>query len=135
MHADLQRVFDFFTDDPVAIIGSAALDYDEAQDVDVLFLADDATWKAIMRRLHIRYSGWDHGGYHVRRANYRIPGVTKPVQLLSMSHLTTFADHPYAVLMRSGGILHVGERFEKMRRIPKSRRDRRTEWEWEHVEA
>lgn len=114
MHPVLQRVLTQF-DEPCAIIGSAACNFDAAHDIDVLFLLGDIGWKALMRKLKLKYNGWDHPrlGYHVRRANYRLPGVAKPIQLLTMSHIKEFEDYEYCCVIRDGTVLKPGQYFKK----------------------
>lgn len=118
MHPELRKVFDFFSSDDIMIIGSAIHDFDRAHDIDVAFLWDgrewaDIGWKDVMRRLRLRYNGWDQDGYHVRRANLRIPGVSKPVQLCHMSHVRRPEDHRWSVMLRDGTVIRNGGRYLK----------------------
>ena len=114
MHPALQRVLSQF-DEPCAIIGSAARDYDSAHDIDVLFLVDDRGWRRIMDEFRLRYNGWDHPefGYHVRRANFKLLGIPKNIQLITMSYLKEFSDYPFCCILQDGTILHEGQFYKK----------------------
>lgn len=114
IHPTLHRVLSQF-DEPCAIIGSAARDVESANDIDVLFLLDDIGWRGLVGRMRLKYNGWNHptDGYHVRRANWTLPGVGKPIQLITMSHLKEFSDYPFCCVLRDGTILNEGKYFKK----------------------
>ena len=114
MHPALHRVMSQF-DEPCAIIGSAARDYDSAHDIDVLFLLDTIGWKGLVGRMRLKYNGWDHptDGYHVRRANWTLPGISKPIQLITMSHLKEFSDYPFCCILQDGTVLNDGRYYQK----------------------
>ena len=114
MHPDLQIVFDYFTEVDIAIIGSAAWNYESANDIDVIFLAD-ADFPAIAAQHELTYCGWNRKGVHVRRTltPLFIHNVLKPVQLSQLSSTREFADHPYETLLRDGTRLHPGKHFDK----------------------
>lgn len=112
----LQRVFARFPDDEIVIIGSAAYDYNNAGDVDVLFLKADEFLNAV-KRYRLKYNGWegkDSQGRkaHIRRANYRLRGI-KPIQLLHHSTVTKAEDHTYCYRCRDGEIYNLGRKFDK----------------------
>lgn len=94
------------------VIGSAVKDYDNANDIDVLvpytiLLPDLAV------RLGVKYNGWDTLQGHLRRANIRVPGVPKKVQLLQVESAPTPHDHPNASMLSDGTILKPGQFFDK----------------------
>lgn len=103
----LRRVFDFFADEDIAIIGSATRDVDAANDIDVLFLST-RDFPQLAEQLGTTYNGWNQSGFHLRRINYQIPDIEKPVQLLWYSHISRFADHPHCVMLRDGTRLNDG---------------------------
>ena len=114
MHPDLQIVFDYFAEVEIAIIGSAAWNYDDANDIDVVFLAD-ADFPLIVVQHELTYCGWDRKGVHVRRTltPLWVEGVERPIQLSQLSSMKDFADHPYEVLLRDGTRLNPGKHFNK----------------------
>ena len=116
IHPQLQLVFDAFDErvpgTPVAIVGSAVRDFEQAHDIDVL-VPQTVNWPVLMRRLGTKYNGWGKPGHHVRRANLRIEGVSKQVQVLQRDESPTFASHPHAVLLPSGEVLNGNAHFQK----------------------
>ena len=115
MHPDLQRVFDYLKwklNAEVVVIGSAVKDYETANDVDIL-LPHAIEWHYAMKRLGTKYNGWDTPQGHLRRANIRVPGVRKRVQILQVSSVPTAHDHPNAALLPDGTILKPGHFFHK----------------------
>lgn len=118
MADDLDKVFEHFRDDNVAIVGSALKDPTTAKDIDVLVPAD-ADYPALVKRLGATYNGWDLAdGSHLRRANLTIPGIGKRVQLLQNRMVTQFSDWPHAVRLRDGSTLNPDKHFTKSRSDP-----------------
>lgn len=117
-HPDLAKVFEHFGDDEVAVVGSAVRDYDAAKDIDVLVPAG-VDYPALVKRLGATYNGWDLAdGSHQRRANIRVPGVEKKVQLIQNRLVSQFEEWPHAVLTREGKHLNPGKHFTKKRSDP-----------------
>lgn len=108
----LKAVFTAFPNDNIAIIGSAAINVDSANDIDVLFLTDESFKRAVISK-GAKYNGWDRNGQHVRRANVTIEGAYKPVQLTQNSTHHRFEDYPYALVLRDGTIIHEGQQYDK----------------------
>ena len=107
-------LFKFFADDDIGIAGSALRDFDAAKDVDVLFPAS-VDFRKLADRLHIPYrGGWDtpRGRIHVLNLGM-VPAVKKPVQLIQCSATAQLSDHPHAVLLRDGTLLHAGVFHDK----------------------
>ena len=118
MHPDIAKVFEHFVDDDIAIVGSAVRDYEVAKDIDVL-VPSGVDYPALVKRLGATYNGWDLAdGSHQRRANIRVPGIKKKVQLIQNRLVSKFDEWPHAVLTREGKQLNPGKHFTKKRSDP-----------------
>lgn len=115
---DLDRIFEHFKDREIAVVGSAVKDYGSARDVDVLVPAG-VDFPTMADEMGIRYNGWDLAdGSHLRRANVRLPGVEKPVQILQNGLVSKFEEWPHAVRLRDGRVLNADKHFTKDRTDP-----------------
>ena len=116
MHPELKNLFtqldELFPKEPIAVIGSAVKDYERAHDVDVL-LPHSIEWKDAMKKFRTKYNGWDTSQGHVRRANLRLWGVSKPIQILQISAFPTAAQHPFAALFGNGVVTKPDKYFDK----------------------
>ena len=112
MELDHRKIFNFFALLPIGIIGSSLRDIKQARDYDVLVHAT-VDFPALVKRLGLKYNGWDTPRGHIRRANLRIPGVSKPVQLISHDRTKALIHHPHVVLLRDGTVLHPDKHFIK----------------------
>ena len=118
IHPELTKVFEHFKDDEVAIVGSALRDFDKARDIDVV-VPSKTDYPALVKRLGATYSGWDLAdGSHLRRANLKVPGVGKRVQLLQNRLVHVFEDWPHAVLLRDGKTHNKDTHFSKQKSDP-----------------
>lgn len=118
LHPDLAKVFEHFSEDEVAVVGSAVRDYEAARDIDVLVPAG-VDYPALVKRLGAKYNGWDLAdGSHLRRANITIPGVAKRVQILQNRLVSQFEEWPHAVLRRDGQQHNAGRHFDKRGKDP-----------------
>jgi hypothetical protein len=115
---DISRVFEYFPNDDVAVVGSVLRDPERARDIDVLVPAS-VDFPALAERLGVGYNGWDLAdGSHLRRANFRIPNIDKNVQLLQNRLVTAFEEWPHAVRLRDGRILNPDKHFMKNEKDP-----------------
>jgi len=112
MEKDIQRIFEYFPDLEIGIVGSMTWKPKIAQDIDVLVLPT-VDWKALMASLNAKYNGWDVSLGHLRRANIHVPGLNRKVQLLCNSNVKMFKDWPHCVILRDGTRLHDGIYFCK----------------------
>lgn len=115
MHAQHRKVFEFFADYTVAIVGSSVRDFDHANDIDVLFLAQD--FRELAKSCGVKYLGKFSSpltkGDVRRLSGLTIDGVATPVQCISDSSVTTFDQWPHEVLLRDGRRLNEGKHFDK----------------------
>lgn len=116
MRPEFRRVFDRFADWDVAIVGSSLRDFDSAHDIDVLFPASQ-DFRQLAKDLGLKYLGKFPspltGGDVRRLSNTTVDGVSKPVQIISDSSVSTFDQWPHAVLLRDGRMLNQGQHFTK----------------------
>lgn len=115
MNPLLQTVFDFFPNLPLGIIGSAVRYPELARDIDTLTLISidfDAVCKSHGIR-RARRREWHRGPLHLKVATFRIPGIRQRVQLSQVNLVAAFEDHPYAVLLRDGTLIHDGHWYAK----------------------
>lgn len=116
MRPEHRRVFDYFAEYPCAIVGSSLRDFNEARDVDLLFLAG-TDFRRLAKEIGARYLGKFESpltkGDVRRLSNINVEGVRLPVQCISDSTVATFSDWPHAVLLRSGELLNAGKHFAK----------------------
>lgn len=110
MSPTLQTVFDFFSEIPLGIIGSAVRYPDLARDIDTLTLIS-IDFEAVCKSHGIRRARrreWHRGPLHLKVATFRIPGIRPRIQLSQVNLVAAFDDHPYAVLLRDGTLIHDG---------------------------
>ena len=112
MHPTLQLVFDRFPTHNICVVGSAVLDYEHAKDIDILFLPP-TDWKALVKRLGVKYNGWDTPTGHIRRAAWRMDGVEKLIHVMMKDTVKDASDWPNLVLLRSGTVIHRENPFVK----------------------
>ena len=116
----IQTVFNHFAGEDVAIAGSAVRDVETAHDIDVL-VPSTVDLPALATKHGATYNGWDTpDGLHIRRANLRVPGLRRNVQLIQRRDVARFEDWPHAVLLRDGRVLNEGRFYDKPK--PKARR-------------
>lgn len=123
MHPYHARVFDYFPDEDIAIIGSSVRDMDRAHDIDVLFLPT-VNFRELCNLHDVRYRGkWerqsplDGANETIRQVTMAIPGVPLPVQLTQNSRTWAFQLHPFCTLLRDGTRLNDGVYFDKARYV------------------
>jgi hypothetical protein len=117
MRREFLRVFDRFSEWDCAIVGSSLRDYDRAHDIDVLFPAD-TDFRQLARELGLKYLGKFPSpltkGDVRRLSNTYVDAVTKPVQIISDSTVSTFDQWPHAVLLRDGRLLNEDKHYLKL---------------------
>lgn len=117
MHPELRSLFtqleELLGKKPFGVIGSAVQDYERAGDVDVL-LPHSIEWKDAVKALKTKYNGWDTPSQgHIRRANIKLWGVSKPIQVLQIEKYPTVADHPFAAMFADGRVIKPDKVFDK----------------------
>ena len=116
----LDAVFSYFEGENVAVTGSAVRDIETAHDIDVL-VPNTVDLPALAQKHGASYNGWDTpDGLHIRRANLRVPGLRRPVQLIQRRDVSSFEQWPHAVLLRDGRVLNEGKFYDKPK--PKAQR-------------
>ena len=116
MRPEHRAVFERFAEWEIAIVGSSLRDFDNAHDIDVLFLAGQ-DMRQLARELGLKYLGkfaspLTNGDVR-RLSNTHVEGVSKPIQLISDSSAATFDQWPHAVLLRDGRMLNDGKHYVK----------------------
>jgi hypothetical protein len=109
------EIFQLLKHEHIAIVGSALQDFESAHDIDVLVIWP-SDYQKLVKRLGIKYCGWDSPNGHIRRANWRIPATFKPIQLLSNSKCLRFDDWPHIVLLRTGDYLHDLRHYDRYKK-------------------
>lgn len=110
MTTEQQTVFDLLGEFEIAIVGGSVKNPD-AKDIDIIFLHHDEFERAC-RKYDVRWAGWDANYGHVRRANLNL-GVSRPIQFVQVSSVTTFEDHPHILLKRDGTIMNEDKEYVK----------------------
>lgn len=108
----LAQVFALFPEAEIGIIGSALKDAQTCKDIDVLFLSQE-DYEQACHGLQKKWNGWDAYNGHVRITNIIPPEIGKTVQLIQLSTITEFDQHPHEVLLRDGSVVHEGAYFHK----------------------
>jgi hypothetical protein len=116
MRPEFRAVFDRFAEWEIAIVGSSLRDFDNAHDIDVLFPAAQ-DFRQLAKEIGAKYLGKFPSAItdgDVRRlSNLTVDGVSKPIQIISDSSVSTFDKWPHAVLLRDGRILNAGQHYLK----------------------
>ena len=110
MHDLHTNVFSLFPNYDIGIIGSGITNPDGAKDIDVLFLIKEHFEEACKEN-NKKWNGWDAWNGHVRIAN--ISKFDKKIQLIHISSIQAFEDHPHCVLLRDDKYIHEGVFFIK----------------------
>jgi hypothetical protein len=113
-----RAVFERFKEfGPIAIVGSSLRDISTANDIDLLFPAN-TDFRKLAKELGARYLGKFASpltkGDVRRLSNIMVEGVSKPVQCISDSSVTTAADWPHAALTPEGRLLNGDKHYQKL---------------------
>lgn len=112
MRWELEWIFKWFSPYNIGIVGSATKDYDLAHDVDVLFFEQDQ-FKRACESQEVKWNSWDSGTGLIMRANTKIKGLDKPIQLLWAGSAQVPTDHPYMIILWDDPPLNEGKWYEK----------------------
>jgi hypothetical protein len=113
MNPQLTKIFSFFENYDIAIIGSILTKGDEAADIDVLFFNEEE-FNSACAAFDTKPITWHGYTGKIARANVDdFPEVTKPVQFIWHAATKNPEDHPHIIQLRQDTVLNRKKWFDK----------------------